>query len=90
MTPPCSCGLKSSSLSIDDRLSAEKNSRFEFTMMNNGLNKSIFLNLVEQPASSLEAFKNTLLKEKENALQEKSFPICIDNLSLQYFVLYAK
>lgn len=47
------------------------NSRFAFTMIDNGLNKSIFLNLVEQPDSSLRMFKNTLDKEKENALQRK-------------------
>lgn len=73
---------------IDDQ--QRGNSGFEFTMIDNGLNKSVFLNLVEQPASSLETFKNTLDKEKENALQRKSFPICIDNLSFQGFVLYEK
>lgn len=66
------------------------NSRFEFTMIDNGLNESVFLNLVEQPASSLETFKNTLDKGKENALQKKLFPICIDNLSFQGFLLYEK
>lgn len=90
MTALCSCGFKSSLLSLDDRLSAERNSRFEFTMIDNGLSQSIFLNLVEQPASSLETFKNTLDREKENALQGKSFSICIDNLSFQDFVLYEK
>lgn len=48
----------------------------------------MFLNLVEQPASSLETFKNTLDKEKESALQGKSFPVCIDNLSFQDCSLY--
>lgn len=56
-------------------------------MIDKGLNKSVFLNLVEQPASSPETFKNTQDKEKENALQRKSFPIHIDNLSFQDFVL---
>lgn len=59
-------------------------------MIDNGLSQSIFLNLVEQPASSVETFKNTLDREKENALQGKSFSICIDNLSFQDFVLYEK
>lgn len=59
-------------------------------MIDNGLNKSLFVNLVEQPASSLETLKNILHKEKENALQGKSFPLCIDNLSFQGFVLYEK
>lgn len=90
MTALCSCGLKPSLLLLDDRLSAERNSRFEFMMIDNGLNISVFLNLVEQPASSLETFKNTLDKEKENALQGKSFPLRIDNLSFQDFVLYEK
>lgn len=87
MTALCLCGLNPSLLSLDDRLSAERNSRFEFTMIDKGLNKSVFLNLVEQPASSPETFKNTQDKEKENALQRKSFPIHIDNLSFQDFVL---
>lgn len=73
MTVLCSCGLKSSSLLLDDRLSAERNSRFEFTMIDNGLNKSICLNLVGQPASSLETFKNMLFKEKANALRGEIF-----------------
>lgn len=90
MTALCSCGLKSSSLSLDDRLSAKRNSRFEFTMIDNGLNKSVLLNLAEQPASSLETFKNTLDQGKENALQGKSFSICIDNLSFQDFVFCEK
>ena len=90
MAACCSCGLKPSLLLLEDRLSAERNSRFEFMMIDNGLNKSVFLNRVEQPASSLETFKNTLGKEKENALQGKSFPLCIDNLSFQDFVLYEK
>lgn len=46
----------------------------------------MFLNLVEQPVSSLETFKNILDKEIENALQEKSLPLCIHNLSLQDLV----
>jgi hypothetical protein len=71
-------------------LSAEKNSRFVFTMIDNGLNESMFLNLVEQLASSLETFKNILDKEKENALQGKSFSLCIDNLSFQDFASYEK
>ena len=90
MTALCSCGLKPPLLLLDDRLAAERNSRFEFMMIDNGLNISVFLNLVEQPASSLETFKNTLDKEKENALQGKSFPLRIDNLSFQDFVLYEK
>ena len=59
-------------------------------MIDNGLNKSVLLNLVEQPASSLETFKNTLDKEKENVLQGKSFLIRKNNLSFQDFVLYEK
>lgn len=90
MTALCSCGLKSSSLSLGDILSAERNSRFECTVIDNGLHKRVFLNLVEQPAPSLETFKNTLDTEKENALQGESFPTCIDNLSFQHFVLREK
>lgn len=59
-------------------------------MIDNGLNKNMFLKLVEQPASSVETFKNALDKEKENVLQGKSFPISRDNLSFQDFVLYEK
>lgn len=59
-------------------------------MIDNGLNKSVFLNLVEQPASSLETLKNTPDKGRENALQGKSFFICINNLSFQDFVFYEK
>lgn len=82
---PCSCGLKPSPLLWDDILSAQEHSRFVLTMTDNGLRKVCSWTWLNSQPHLLRRLKIYWIKNRENALQGKSLPLCIHNLSFQDF-----